>query len=58
MEGITPRNGKKRMANPNPNPATRFQPGNPGGPGAPRGSRKKPLTDRFIKALEDGFISP
>jgi hypothetical protein len=44
------------MANPNPNPAGRFQPGNPGGPGAPKAVKKKPLTASLLKALEDTFI--
>lgn len=38
------------MANPNPSPATRFQPGNTGGPGRPR---TRPLTDRLRERLEE-----
>jgi hypothetical protein len=41
----------------NPSPATRFRPGWRGGPGALKGVKKKPLTRRLIKALEDTFVS-
>ena len=38
------------MANPNPSPETRFQPGNTSGKGAPRGPR---ITTRLLKLLEE-----
>lgn len=43
------------MSNPNPNPSTRFKPGQSGNPGGMTVGARKKLGDAFLKALSEDF---